>query len=240
MSAVFMINRLSKVLAAAGVASRRQCETLIFEGKVSVNGVVVTLPQTQVNASRDTIMVGKEKIRVEQNKVYFLLNKPVGTICTTVEKKGGAKRILDLFSHLPHRLFTAGRLDQQTGGLIIVTNDGQFANWAIHPSFNHSKEYLAKTGQEITHEHLQIISSGTRIQNTFIRPISVTKVRKGTLKIVVAEGKKHEVRELLAKANLTVKELTRIRIGPLHLGPLAPGAFRSLSAEEIDAFSPRS
>lgn len=231
-----MKNRLSKILAASGVASRRACEDLIFAGKVSVNGKKIFLPQTCVDTSKDQITVSGKLVHLEEKKVYFLLNKPAGYICTDIEKKGGAKRVLDLFSHLPYRLFTAGRLDQATLGLIIVTNDGNFANRVIHPSFNHTKEYLAKTDQEITLEHLKAINDGLWIENTFIKPISVKKIRRGTLKIVIAEGKKHEVRSLLADAGLTVKELTRLRIGPLSLGNLLPGQFRELTTSEKELF----
>jgi 23S rRNA pseudouridine2605 synthase len=228
-----MKKRLSKALSASGVASRRGCEELIFAGKVFVNGEVVLLPQTLVDPDEDRILVNGKRIQEEEKKVYFLLNKPAGYICTTVEKKFGAKRLLDLFSHLPYRLFTAGRLDQATRGLIVVTNDGLFANRLTHPSYNLSKEYLAKTDQEITFEHLATLSEGTWIQNSHIRPLSVKKVRRGTLKIVVAEGKKHEVRLLLAHAKLTVKELVRLRIGPLSLGSLAPGEYRELTPQEL-------
>jgi len=231
-----MKKRLSKTLAAAGVASRRACEELIFAGRVIVNGHVVRTPQTLVEPSVDLITVNGKNIKQEEKKVYYLLNKPLGYICTTVEKKMGAKRVLDLFAHLPYRLFTAGRLDQATTGLILVTNDGLFANRIIHPSFNVAKEYLAKTDQEITFEHLKSISDGVWIQKTLVRPLSVKKVRRGTLKIIISEGKKHEVRTLLAEAGLTVKELSRLRIGPLSIGALAPGEFRELKEEEIQLF----
>jgi 23S rRNA pseudouridine2605 synthase len=231
-----MKNRLSKILAASGIASRRACECLIFSGKVAINGEVVLLPQTLVDSEKDRITVRGRKITIQESKVYFLLNKPAGYVCTTVEKKMGAKRVLDFFSHLPYRLFTAGRLDQNTSGLIFVTNDGLFANRAIHPSFNRTKEYLAKTEQEITCEHLKKISQGVYLEKAFIKPVSVFKVRRGTLKIVVNEGKKHEVRALLANAQLSVRELIRIRIGPVSLGNLLPGEYRSLSEQELQFF----
>ena len=230
------MKRLSKTLAAAGIASRRACEEIIFSGKVSVNGKVVRLPQTLVDPIVDLIKVNGNQITQEEKKAYYLLNKPAGLICTSVEKELGAKRVLDLFAHMPYRLFTAGRLDVATSGLILVTNDGDFANRLIHPSFNVTKEYLAKVDQEITPEHLLILSEGVYIENVHVKPVSVKKVRKGTLKIVVTEGKKHEVRMLLAQAKLTVRELVRLRVGPFLLGNLAPGQFRELSEPEINAF----
>jgi 23S rRNA pseudouridine2605 synthase len=232
-----MKNRLSKILAASGVASRRACEELIFAGRVAVNGQIILTPQTLVDSAIDQISVRGKLVQLEEKKVYFLLNKPLGYLCTSVEKQGGAKRVLDLFSHLPYRLFTAGRLDQETSGVIIVTNDGAFANRVIHPSFNRAKEYLAKTDQEITLQHLMTISEGVWLDHCFVKPLSVKKVRRGTLKIVISEGKKHEVRTLLTEAGLTIRELSRLRIGPLSLGTLMPGEFRTLTPQEILYFN---
>ncbi len=222
--------RLSKVLAAAGVSSRRACETLIFDGRVKVNGAVALLPQTMVD-NKDVILVNGEPIKTKVNKLYYILNKPRGYICTTV---GGDKSrlVLDLFDGVKERLFTVGRLDKDTEGLIIVTNDGHFANKVIHPSSNIHKEYLAKTDHEVTHEHLIAISQGTLVEGIYVKPIKVTKVRKGTLKITIAEGKKREVRLIMEAAGLTVDELTRIRIGGLHLGDLPVGQYRELTERE--------
>jgi len=222
--------RLSKFMAAAGVASRRACETFIFEGKVAVNGETVLLPQTMVD-EQDQISYNGNLIGDKQNKVYYILNKPVGYICSAKRFKD-TKLILDLFEGVNERLFTVGRLDQDTAGLLLVTNDGHFANRVIHPSANIHKEYLIKTSLEITPEHLSAISSGTLVEKTFVRPLRVTKVRRGTLKITIAEGKKREIRLLMESAKLPVLELTRIRIGGLHLGTLALGEWREMTPRE--------
>ncbi len=231
-----MRTRLSKVLTAAGIDSRRTCEKIIKNGHVTVNGKVVHLPQTEVNWERDRITVNGKRIRREQQTVYFLLNKPAGYLCTTIRKERGARVVLDLFPPLPYRLFTVGRLDQATTGLLLVTNDGQFANSVIHPSYQISKEYLAKTSQEITADHLKILMEGALVQGVRVKPLSVKKVRRGTLKITVGEGKKHEVRILLQNAGLTTKELCRIRIGPFTLGTLPLGAYRELTPKEVKTF----
>lgn len=223
-------NRLSKILAQAGVASRRACEELIFAGQVRVNGTVVTVPQTMVDFS-DQITVDGKPIRTAENKVYYILNKPRGYVCSTVAGRE-TKPILSLFEDVPERLFTVGRLDKDTEGLIIVTNDGHFANRIIHPSKNIQKEYLVKTDHEVGHDHLVVISSGTLVEGTFVKPIRVTKVRKGTIKVVVGEGKKREVRLLVENAGLKVRELTRIRIGGLHLGQLPVGSWREMTENE--------
>jgi 23S rRNA pseudouridine2605 synthase len=225
--------RLSKMLAAAGVASRRACEELIFAGKVKVNGETVLIPQTMVGPE-DHVIVQGEKVSAPEEKLYFILNKPKGYLCTA-KRTNQSKIVLDLFEDVEERLFTAGRLDKNTEGLIIITNDGHFANRVIHPSSNLQKEYLVKTDKEVTHEHLLAINRGTLVEGIFVKPIRVTKVRKGTLKITVTEGKKHEVRLLLENAGLHVRELTRIRIGGLHLGSLKIGQWRNLSAKEQES-----
>lgn len=219
--------RLSKTLAAAGVASRRACEELIFGGRVRVNGAIVKVPQTLVG-SEDRLFVDNVAVGGVENKVYFVLNKPPGYLCSTV----GEKKVLDLFEEVPERLFTVGRLDKESAGLIIVTNDGHFANTVIHPSANIHKEYLVKTSQEVTADHLAAMSNGALVEGVFVKPVKVSKVRKGTIKVVVTEGKKREVRILAENASLHVLELTRIRIGGLHLGSLAMGSFRPMTAQD--------
>lgn len=224
-------NRLSKILAACGVASRRACEELIFKGAVEVNGEIVRLPQTLVDPTQDTIHVSGKPIKSVEEKVYYLLNKPAGCLCTSL-KKGQTKIVLDLFPDETNRLFTVGRLDKDTEGLLLVTNDGHFANEVIHPSANIEKEYLVKVDQDVEPEHLMAISNGTLVEGTFVKPIRVTKVRNGTLKIVISEGKKREIRVLLTAAGLEVKKLTRIRLGSLLLGPLEPGSWRPLTKRD--------
>lgn len=224
--------RLSKVLAAAGVASRRASEELIFAGSVKVNDITIKVPQTMVDPSKDAITVKGVPLKKAEEKVYYLLNKPVGYICST---KGGAqsKLVLDLFKEEEdRRLFTVGRLDKDTSGLLLVTNDGHFANAVIHPSKNITKEYLVKTDQEVSHDHLVAINSGTLVEGVFVKPIRVEKVRRGTLKVIIGEGKKREVRHLLDAAGLKVVSLMRIRVGGLVLGDLAEGAWRPLTEKE--------
>lgn len=227
------MKRLSKALAGAGIASRRACEDLIFEGKVSVNGDIVLKPETHVNLEKDDVRVEDRRILFEEEKIYYILNKPFGHICSNkpMERK---KLVIDLFPN-DKRLFTIGRLDRDTTGLLLVTNDGHFSQEIIHPSSNVEKEYLVKTFQEVTHEHLVAISKGAFVDGAFVRPLSVKKVRRGTLKVVVKEGRKREVRVFVQKAGLKILSLSRIRIGGLHLGPIAEGTYREMTAEEKEA-----
>lgn len=227
-------NRLSKIMAGAGVAARRTCETYIFAGRVKVNGTVAMQPQTMVDPKSDVITLDDKPISAEEEKVYFVLNKPTGYICSTKVSKN-TKLVLDLFDKVEKRLFTVGRLDKDTSGLIIVTNDGHFANDIIHPSKDIQKEYVAKTDQEITPVHLMAIANGTLIEGSFTKPIRVKKVRKGTVKVVIAEGKKREVRILLENAGLKVLELSRVRIGGLHLGSLPIGSSRPMTEQDKKA-----
>ncbi|MBS3903893.1 MAG: rRNA pseudouridine synthase [Simkania sp.] len=228
------LQRLSKVLAAAGVASRRACEELIFEGRVTVNGRVIYVPQTPVSLPNDQITVNGQQIYSVQKKVYYILNKPSGVTCS--QKRIGRKRLVtDLFTDQPERLFTVGRLDRDTTGLLIVTNDGHFAQKVIHPSANITKEYLIKVRQEITHEHLVALSKGVFIEGSWVKPVKVTKMRKGTLKIAVKEGKKREVRLMVSEAGLDLIELSRIRIGGLILGPLPEGMYREMTEKDKEA-----
>jgi 23S rRNA pseudouridine2605 synthase len=224
--------RLSKALAAAGIASRRAAEELIFSGKVSVNGKTILVPQTLVSWDEDVIMVSGHKVSGEEKKVYYILNKPTGYICSN--KRVGTKRIvLDIFEKvIDERLFTVGRLDRDTSGLLIVTNDGHFANRVIHPSARISKEYLIKTVQEVGPEHLEAISKGTFLEGGWVKPVRVIKVRKGTIKISVMEGKKREVRILVQNAGLDLVSLERIRIGGLLLGNIPVGTWREMTEKD--------
>lgn len=220
--------RLSKALAAAGIASRRGAEEIIFAGRVQVNGQAVKVPQTLVDWASDSIRVDGELVAAEQSKKYYMLNKPTGFICTSV-RPGKKAIVLDLFPEQSERLFTIGRLDKETEGLLLVTNDGHFAQRVIHPSSNVTKEYVVKTAEEITAEHLETLAQGARVDEKWVRPVSVAKVRKGTYKIIVKEGRKHEVRIIAERAGLKILELRRVRIGGLLLGTLPVGSYRELT-----------
>ncbi len=229
-----MMKRLSKALAAAGVASRRGAEKLIFLRKVKVNGKVVVKPQSLVSFSTDEIEVDEKRIGGEEKKVCYLLNKPKGYLCTNV-RPGKGKIVIDLFDDTC-RLFTVGRLDKDTTGLLLVTNDGLLVQKIIHPSADIEKEYVAKANVEIKIDHLKKLSLGANIEGRWIQPVRVSKVRGNTFKIIVKEGKKHEVRILAEKAGLKLLTLKRIRIGTLTLGRLPIGAYRILKSKEIEKF----
>ncbi len=222
--------RLSKVMAQAGVASRRHCEDIIFEGRVTLNGEVVLLPQTMVSAS-DTIEIDGKPLPVKEEKVYYLLNKPRGYLCSNSAARN-LKIVIDLFKNTPHRLFTVGRLDKETTGLLIVTNDGHFSQQVIHPSSDIEKEYLAKVNHPISQMHLQTIRRGTEVEGTYVRPQEVEKIDDTTVRVVVKEGKKREVRILIQNTGLSVTHLSRTRIGQLSLEDLSEGKWRIMTEHD--------
>ncbi|WP_108897150.1 pseudouridine synthase [Chlamydia serpentis] len=226
--------RLNKFLASAGVASRRKCDEIIFSGSVTVNGRVAEGPFVLVD-SQDKVKVGGTYVHITK-KVYFMVHKPIGYLCSSEKKFPGTKLVIDLFAHLPYRVFTVGRLDKETSGLILVTNDGEFANKIIHPSSGITKEYLLKVGRDVSAKDLEKLMGGTLIDGRHVAPASVTKIRRGTLKIVVREGKKHEIRLFAEAASLPILELKRIRIGSLVLGGLRYGEYRELTDSELATY----
>ncbi|KAG2401816.1 hypothetical protein LR48_Vigan02g185200 [Vigna angularis] len=245
--------RLSKVLAASGVASRRSCEELIFEGKVTVNGSACTTPQTRVDPAKDVIYVNGNRLPKRQpQKVYLALNKPKGYICSSGENE--SKSVISLFDDFlktwdkkhpgvpTPRLFTVGRLDVATTGLIIVTNDGDFAQKLSHPSSNLSKEYIATVDGSIYKRHLIAISEGTTIEGVHCVPDAVellprqADMQRARIRIVVHEGRKHEVRELVKNAGLEIHSLKRVRIGGFRLPPdLGLGKYIELNPTNLNA-----
>jgi 23S rRNA pseudouridine2605 synthase len=232
------MQRLSKILAERGIASRRGAEKIVEMGRIKVNGKVVLLPQFMVDGKKDIILLDNQPLPLVEKKVYFILNKPKGYLCTS-GKEISKKKVIDLFQELKMRVFTVGRLDKDTTGLLIITNDGFFANKVIHPSSDLEKEYLVKVEEDISQEDLISISKGVEIDKKWVYPTFVKKIRRGTLKIGVKEGKKHEVKLLVQKSRQKVKELKRIRIGPFVLGNLVEGAYRKMSKKEISQFLPK-
>jgi 23S rRNA pseudouridine2605 synthase len=223
--------RLIKFLSKTNISSRREAEKLIEFQYVKVNGKIATSLFQEIDPLKDKVTVRGQIAKIPSSYVYYILNKPAGYICSN-RRMNNEKLAIDLISHHKGRLFTVGRLDKETSGLILITNDGEFADAVSHPSNQVHKEYLVKTVEEITADNLKILGDGAIVERTLVRPVSIKKVRSGTLKITLGEGKKHEVRELVKNAGLTLIDLVRIRIGSLHLGKMELGSFRSLSLKE--------
>lgn len=227
--------RLSKVLAAAGIDSRRACEQLIFDGRVKVNGQIALLPQTMVSLEKDKLLVDGEPVKQADTKVYYLLNKPAGYLCSATRPSPTSKLVPDLFYNQEQRLMTIGRLETEATGLVIVTNDGSFVQRAAHPMACSSKEYVIKSREEISLEHLCALSHGTIIDGAFVKPVAVKKVRRGTLKLIIIESKKRVVSTLVESVGLTLIEIKRVRIGNIHLGHLPIGAWRPMTPQEVES-----
>lgn len=225
--------RLAKALAKAGVASRRAAEEMIFQGLVKVDGRVVKIPQTPVAFGENRIEVQGKVVKNEEKKFYFILHKPKGFVCSSADPHA-KKLVIDLFAHIPARLFTVGRLDRDSVGLLIVTNDGTFSNKIIHPSSNVLKEYIVKVKEFVSEEELAVMAKGCFVDGKFVRPVHVKKLRTNQVKVVVREGKKREVRCFVQKAGLTIVELKRTAIGALKLGRLPHGHFREMTAREME------
>ncbi|WP_376794382.1 pseudouridine synthase [Thermogemmatispora sp.] len=237
--------RLARFLAHAGVASRRHAETLIFSGRVQVNGQTVTTPATRIDPARDTVTVDGQRIQASRRHLYLMLHKPAGYV-STVSDPQGRPTVLDL---LPEelrrlRLYPVGRLDLDTTGLLLLTNDGEFALHMMHPRFSPEKRYRALVRGYPSSSTLERLRQGVVIEEDDGRPyrtapIGVRPLQRtaaGTwLELRLHEGRKRQIRRMLASVGHPVIELQRVAIGPLTLGDLAPGSWRPLTRAEIAA-----
>ncbi len=227
-------DRLQKVLAAAGVASRRECEQLILAGRVEVDRETVTVLGTRVDPQQQDIRVDGMPL-TKPRHVYYVLNKPSGVVSTNRDPEG-RPRVIDMVPG-EQRLFAIGRLDRSSEGMIIVTNDGELANQLTHPRYGITKTYRAKVIGSPTTETLQQLRKGVHLAEGVARVASL-KVRgrhaKGVeLEIVLTEGRNREIRRILAQVGHKVQQLRRIAVGPIRLGQLKPGEYRLLSPDEI-------
>ena len=226
--------RLQKILAAAGVDSRRKCEELILSGVVRVNKNVVDKLPAFADPEKDIITVDGRKIHAEQ-KVYFLLNKPKGVICTNSDP-AGRKKAIDLV-HTDKRIFCVGRLDADTTGLIILTNDSELANKLTHPRYGLSKTYVARIKGQIVGEQAEKLKKGVRLAEgkTGAAAVKILKSshKESFVEIMIRQGLNRQVRRTLARVGFSVKSLTRTRIGRLDSRGLGLGKFRSLTKNEV-------
>ncbi|MDR1788672.1 MAG: rRNA pseudouridine synthase [Treponema sp.] len=222
--------RLQVYLARCGISSRRAAERLIAEGRVAVNGAVVTAQGLKVTA-RDTVLVDGRPARPETRTVYLLLNKPAGYLCASSDPRG-RPLALSLLPPGNERLFSVGRLDLRSCGLIIFTNDGEFASKAGHPRSGLEKEYLVESTVPIPGRMVSECLKGVYIDGVLYKAKSMEKLGPRSLRVVLVEGKNREIRRLFAFYHLHVDTIRRVRIGPVTIDGLAEGSSRSLSAEE--------
>jgi len=238
--------RLQKVLAAAGIASRRACEVLISEGRVEVNSEVVTEQGRRVDPEHDVIRVDGARIPPPRRHRYLALNKPRGVVAT-MDDPEGRRTIADLLagpadrrttrSPTNERVFHVGRLDTDSEGLLILTNDGDFAHRLAHPSYEVPKTYVVEVAGVVSEQALRRLRRGITLDDGPVRPTSVKIIssagEKTLLKITLQEGRNRIVRRTMEAVGHPVRRLTRIGIGPVRLGNLKIGEYRELTREEL-------
>jgi 23S rRNA pseudouridine2605 synthase len=229
------MDRLQKVLAHAGVGSRRHCEDLIAAGRVSVDGQVVRELGTRVDPESQRISVDGVAIHAEK-PVYWLVYKPRGYLCTNHDP---AKRplVLDLVPHIPQRVYTVGRLDDDSEGLLLLTNDGDLAHRLMHPRFGVEKTYLVQVAGLPSRADIDQLLKGVWLSEGHVRARHVKRLKSqgqsSWLRIVLSEGKNREIRRMLARLNHKVLRLKRVAIGPVEVGNLRAGKSRRLSGTEL-------
>ncbi|NLN17266.1 MAG: rRNA pseudouridine synthase [Firmicutes bacterium] len=233
------MERLHKLMARAGVGSRRACEAMIKEGRVQVNGEVVTELGTKVDPTKDTVSLDGRVLRlIPETREYLLLHKPPGYV-TTVRDPWGRPTIMDLLGPMELRLYPAGRLDFDSEGLVLLTNDGDLVYRLTHPSFGVEKVYLVEVAGRPTAHALEELARGVELEDGPTAPAKVRLVeeRPGStcLEFTIKEGRKRQIRRMCDKVGHGVLRLCRIRLGPVQLGSLPPGKWRHLKDGEIRA-----
>lgn len=230
-----MLERLQKILAEAGLGSRRECERIIAAGRVTVDGVRVTTLGTTADADKSEIRCDGALIR-KQRKIYFLLNKPKGYVCTNRDELERLKAI-DIIKNVTQRIYTIGRLDKESEGLIIVTNDGDLANKLSHPKYEVNKTYFVEVDGYLTDAAIKALESGVWLSFGKTRPVRIQNVRRGRqrsrFEMVLKEGKNREIRRMLVECNYKVRILRRIKIGNLYDPTLKIGKYRKLTDREV-------
>lgn len=224
------MERLQKIIAQAGICSRREAEKLILNGKITVDGKIVTELGTKVDSDSKIRVEGKI-LRQNIPKIYVLLNKPRGFVSTAHDERG-RKTILDLID-VSERIFPVGRLDLNSEGLILLTNDGELTNLLIHPRFEVKKTYRAKIFGEITEKKLDLLRSGIELDDGLTAPAEIYRLDKDLIEITIHEGRNRQIRRMFSAIGCDVRRLKRIKFGFLTLDGVKVGKYRFLTAEEV-------
>ena len=233
--------RLEKFLSESGIASRRNAKKYISAGRVSVNGERVLIPGTHIAPQQDEIAFDGEPIRGKPKRIYLMLNKPAGYV-TTVRDERGRPTVMELVSDIAERIYPVGRLDVDTEGLLLMTNDGDFAHKILHPSHETQKTYTAWVEGKPNQRAIQRLREGIEIEEGTITSAKVNQIgkREGQtqFKVVIHEGKKRQIRRMFHAIGHDVVHLKRVGIGSLSLGRLSTGKYRPLTPTEIESLDP--
>ena len=226
------MERLQKIIARAGICSRREAEKIISEGRVTVDGKIITELGAKANHNQKIRVDGKI-LRFDTEKIYLLLNKPRGYV-STVKDERGRKTVLELLGeNFSERVYPVGRLDLNSEGLLILTNDGDLTNALIHPRFEIKKTYRAKISGEVTEEKLDRLRAGIELDDGLTAPAEIYLLEKNLVEVTIHEGRNRQVRRMFAAIGCDVKRLRRIKFAGLTLDGLKVGQFRELTAEEV-------
>jgi 23S rRNA pseudouridine2605 synthase len=232
---MFMEKRLQKILAEMGIASRRKVEDLIFEQRVMVNGRIATIGM-KADPDRDHIKLDGRLLTKQERRVYLMFNKP-RQVVTSLDDPQGRPTVKDFLKGIKYRVFPVGRLDFDSEGMLLMTNDGDFAHAVLHPSKKVSKTYLVKVKGVLTDEEIAKLQKGIRLKERLTAPAMVKRTRKteqnSWLEITIHEGRKRQIRRMLESIGHPVLKLKRIRINGIGLGGLETGAVRYLTSEEV-------
>ena len=223
--------RLQKVLADSGVASRRACEKLILDGKVKVDGKVIRVLGSKIDPEISKVSVEGKSIDLKKTNLYIAFNKPRGVL-STMSDPSSRPSLGDYFPADDHRLFHVGRLDKESEGLIILTNDGAWAQRLLHPSFEIMKRYFVVTDRKIRREEVERLLNGVRIEGGIAKAITARSIGDG-IEIEIHEGRNQVIRKMIAALGLEVLMLRRTRVGKIELGELPSGKWRHLSSVEL-------
>nr|HXK50469.1 pseudouridine synthase [Clostridiales bacterium] len=226
---------LQKYMADKGIASRRKCEEFITDGLVRVNGKVVTELGTKVDPDKDAVEVNESKVEaVKADYIYIMLNKPAGYITSLKQADSSSPLVTDLLKKVKDRVYPVGRLDKDSSGLLLLTNDGDFAYKLMHPSFEKEKEYIVTTEQTVTRTMIERFQKGIIIEGRKTYPAKVKRIELTKISIVIKEGRNRQIRKMLQKVGNTVISLQRVRINNLILGKLKEGEYRFLTKSEVN------
>ena len=222
--------RLQKFIATAGITSRRKAEELITAGKIKVNSEIITKLGTIIDENNDQVEYNDKIIKLEAKKIYIALNKPIGYISSTSNQQG--KTIYNLIK-TKERVYPVGRLDKDSSGLMLLTNDGEFANHLTHPRFGCVKEYFVVLDQDLKEQDIKKLEKRMIIGGKKLQGIKVVMARNKSARLILKEGINRQIRRMLGKLGYTVVKLKRIRIGKLALGDLKEGKWQKVKKENI-------